>query len=80
MENNAFMDIHKLVPRATKEQFATTRNKFMQLETYKTRTIIKLGICKVKLENKNKKICNFFAVPGNGQALLGMPDIKTLDI
>ena len=33
------------------------------------------------LENNNKyKVCNFFAVPGNRQALLGMPDIKLLHI
>ena len=26
------------------------------------------------------KVCSFFIVPRNGQALLGMPDIKTLGI
>ena len=48
---------------------------------YNRTTITQLGICKLKMEHNNKhKICNFFVVPGNGQALLGMPDIKTLDI
>ena len=33
----------------------------------------------MKIENNNKfKICSFFVVPGNGKALLGMPDIETL--
>ena len=26
------------------------------------------------------KTCDFFVVPGNSQALLGMPDIDTLDV
>ena len=40
-----------------------------------------IGICKVKIEHNNKqKICNFFAVLGNGQVLLGMPDIEILNI
>ena len=34
-----------------------------------------------KKEHNNKdKLCNFSVVPGTGQALLGMPDINTLDI
>ena len=38
-------------------------------------------MCKVKLQHNNKqKLCKFFVVPGNGQALLGMPDIDTLNI
>ena len=33
------------------------------------------------MEHNNKhKICNFFVVPWNGHALLGMPDIEPLDI
>ena len=28
----------------------------------------------------NKKKCEFFVVPGNGQALLGMPDTAALNI
>ena len=40
-----------------------------------------MGICKVKIENNNKyRICNFFVHPGHWQALLGMSDVKTLDI
>ena len=38
-------------------------------------------MCRVKIEHNDKhKICNFFVVPGNGQALLGMPDIELLNI
>ena len=53
----------------------------MQFKTY-DRTIIKqLGICKVKTEhNIRQRICKFLLVAGNGQALLGMPDIDTLNI
>ena len=30
--------------------------------------------------NNNKKKCEFFAVPRNGQVLLGMPDTAALNI
>ena len=44
-------------------------------------TITQLGMCKVKIEHNNKqKIIYFFAVSGNGQVLLGMPDIEILNI
>ena len=40
-------------------------------------TVTQLGMCKVKIEHINKENnCNFIAVPGNRQALLGMPDIE----
>ena len=38
-------------------------------------------MCVVLIELKNvKKCCIFFVVPGNRQALLGMPDTATLNI
>ena len=37
-----------------------------------------MGTCKVKKQHNKKG--NFFVAPGNGQALLGMPDIEILDI
>ena len=44
-------------------------------------TITQLGRFEVKVENNNRvKLCTLFVVPGNGQALLGMPDTETLDI
>ena len=69
-----------LFPRATKEQLVTRGNKNTQ-KTYSRTTLTQLSICKVKLKHNNKhKTCNLFVVPGNGQALLGMSDIETLDI
>ena len=48
---------------------------------YNKPTVTLLGTCTVKIEHKNKnKMCKFFVVPGNGQALLGMPDIDVLNI
>ena len=70
----------KFFPRATKEQLAATRHTDVQLKTY-NRTTTQLGICKVKIEhNIKQKLCDFFVALGNGQVLLGMPDIETLDI
>ena len=42
---------------------------------------MQLGTCLVLIKFKNvKKHCVFFVVPGNGQALLGMPDTEALNI
>ena len=42
---------------------------------------MQLGTCTVYLKFKNvKKRCIFFVVPGNGQALLGMPDMTVFNI
>ena len=38
-------------------------------------------MCTVEVEHKNNcKKCKFYVVPGNGQALLGMPDTDALNI
>ena len=43
--------------------------------------ITQLGTCTVIIDYKdNKKKCELFVVPRNGQVLLGMPDIGTLNI
>ena len=43
--------------------------------------ITQLGMCTVKIIYNNKqKICKFFVVPGNRQALLVMPNIDVLSI
>ena len=43
--------------------------------------IEQLGMCMANIKFKNfKKKCVFFVVPGNGQALLGMPDTTVLNI
>ena len=42
---------------------------------------MQLGMCTVIIKFKNvKKKCVFFVVPGNCQALLGMPDTAALQI
>ena len=53
----------------------------MKLKTYNGMQIKQLGTCMaiIKLKNSNKK-CVFFVVPGNGQALLGLPDMMVLNI
>ena len=51
------------------------------LRTYDSTTITQLGRCSVVTENNNKcKKCIFFVVPGDGDALLGMPYIELLNI
>ena len=46
---------------------------------YNKTTITQLGTCTVEIEHKNKnEMCKFFVVLGNGQALLGIPDIDML--
>ena len=38
-------------------------------------------VCEVQINYKSLQLtCNFFAVPGNGSALSGMPHIELLDI
>ena len=71
----------KLFPRATIRQLVATRDTNTKLKMYKQTTIMQLGICRVKIEHNNKhKMYNFFVVPGNGQALLGMPDTEILNV
>ena len=48
---------------------------------YNNTNITELGMCVVLIKFKNvKKCCVFFVVPGNRQALLGMPDTAVLNI
>ena len=63
------------------EQLAATKDTKIKFKMYNQSTIMQLGICRVTLENNNNcKIYNFFVVPENRKALLGMPDIKLLNI
>ena len=58
-----------------------TRNTNIKLKTYNQTIITQLGTCIIQMEHNNKqKICNFFVVPRNRQALLGMPNIEILNI
>ena len=51
------------------------------MKTYNRTSITQFNICKVNIEPNNKqKMCKLSVVPGNGQAVLGMPDIDKLNI
>ena len=70
----------KLFPSTTADQQAATKDA-TKLRTYNCTTITQLGRCKVEIQNNNKyKKCIFFIVPGDGETLLGMPDIELLNI
>ena len=65
----------KLFPSTTMDQLVATKGA-TKLRTYNSTTITQLGRCKGEIENNDKcKICIFSVVPGNREALLGMPDI-----
>ena len=50
-------------------------------KTCKQLDIEKLGVCTVKLRPKDQSVkCRFLVVPGECQAVPGMPDIKLLII
>ena len=70
----------KLFPSTTADQLVATKDA-TNLRTYNSTTITQLGSCKVEIENNDKhNKCIFFIVPGNGEALLGMPNIELLNI
>ena len=49
--------------------------------TYNQSDTEQLGVCTVKLRHKDEcSKCRFFALPGDGPALLGMQDMKLLDM
>ena len=51
------------------------------LKTYNQLDIEQLGICTFKLRHIDKgSKCQYFVVPGDSTALLGIPDIKVLSI
>ena len=65
----------------SKEQLKKSVKGNIKLKTYNGMHITQLGTCEVHIKFKNvKKRCIFFVVPGNGQALLGMPDMAVLNI
>ena len=71
----------KLFPGVRNEWLAETINKHILLKTYNKTTITVLGTCKVMIEHKNnRKKCQFSVVPGNGQALLGIPGTDTFQM
>ena len=71
----------KLFPRVTESQLMKTIKNHIKLKTYNKTFITQLRTCMVIITYKNnRKKCEFFVVPGNGQALLGMPDTAVLNI
>ena len=71
----------KLFKNVTEEQLQKSIKGHIRLRIYNKTNITQLGMCMVVIKFKNiKKRCIFFIVPGNGQALLGMPDTATLKV
>ena len=71
----------KLFPRVTEAKLKKTITKDIKLKSYNKIVITQLGTCMVFIDYKdNKKKCEFFVVPRNGQVLLGMPDTVALKI
>ena len=70
-----------MFPNITNEQLAAIKNNNIQLKMHNKPTITQLGICIGELQHKiRRENVDFFVVPRNGQALLGMPDIDMLNI
>ena len=71
----------KLFPRVTEPELAKTIKNHIKFKMYNKTVIIKLGMYMVILNYKDsKRKCEIFVVPGNGQALLGMPDTAVFNI
>ena len=69
----------KMFPRVTLAELPKTIKNHIKLKMYNKTVIAQLGTCVVIINYKdNKKKCEFFVVPRNGQALLGMPDTVAL--
>ena len=71
----------KLFQRVTEAELTKTVKNHIKLKTYNKTVIAQLRMCMVIINYKdNKKKCEFFVVPRNGQALLGKPDTAALNI
>ena len=71
----------KLFPRVTEAKLAKPVKNHIELKMYNKTDITQLGMCMVIINYKdNKKKFEFFLVPRNGQALLGMPGTAALNI
>ena len=67
------------VPKQKKKNWEQQKYKRNIFKTYNKTIVSQLSICSVKINHRNKqRLYRFFVVHGNGQALLGMPDIETL--
>ena len=71
----------KLFPRVTEAELEKTVKNHIKLKSYNKTVIAQVGACMVIIKHKdNKKKCEFFVVPRNGQVLLGIPDTASLNI
>ena len=71
----------KLFPRDTEAELTKIIKNHIKLKTYNKTVIAQLGTCMVIINYQdNKKKCEFFLVPRDGQVLLGMPDTTALNI
>ena len=71
----------KLFANMSNEQLKRSVKGNIRLKMYNGTHIMQLGMCAVQIKFKNiKKRCVFFVVPGNGQVLLGMPDMVALNL
>ena len=71
----------KLFANIGKDQLKWSVKGNIKLKMYNGTHITQLGTCVVQIKFKNMmKRCTFFVVPGNGQALLGIPDTVALNL
>ena len=70
-----------MFPRVTESQLTKKVKNHIKLKTYNKPFITQLGTCVITIVYKNnRRECEFFVVPGNGQVLLGMPDTAAFNI
>ena len=71
----------KLFANINEDQLKRLVKGNIKLKMYNGMHIMQLCMFAVQIKFKNiKKRCTFFVVPGNGQALLGMPDTMVLNL
>ena len=76
-----FYIFKKLFKNVLVEQLKRSIKNHIRLCMYNRTSIMQLGTCTVFIKFKNiKKCCVFFVVPGNVQALIGMPDVTSLNM
>ena len=76
-----FKNFKTLIPKSPIEALHATKNNLVVLKKDNQSNIEQIGVCTVKLRYKDKITrYRFFVVPGDGPALLGMPEIELLGI
>ena len=73
--------LKRLFKNMIEEELKRSIKGNIKLKMYNGTHFMQLGTCTPLVKFKNsKKLCGFFVVPGNTQALLGMPDMAALNI